>query len=821
MAKDGRYKTCIFILDEDISAEDLQNLAKETIILIPGETGENSEYNYVKNDPILNSFIQNSDNENKFIKNIMNSSTSKGLEFDRVLLYKFGESVPDAFPKVITNENLNESEYIELSYYFNKLYVAVTRAKNFLFILDTREGFEKFWQYFMNKDLLQTEFTKETYWTKSDVAPLIKGTQADIIYIKEENPEKVAKEFEDYGMMQGDYEALQRAVEFYKSKGLNQDALRCKAWAYWFKEDWLNAGNIFSKLKKYKEASLSFWRGRCWEKLTQLHRNESGKNYRYKLSMYMLNKETLDILSTIIDEVVDHIEPTDEAWREVVEKIKKDLEKITTPEKYSKYAVLCKKLGGKGFKELYSLAGKLYFKDNSYEQAINCWDRNADSEHKDYYKAKLNISYDSNDKIFWNYKLRDDDSILKIYKEASDKNIFSSASREIVFGALLRNNAFDDALYIDIPIQTRVNRLLQTITTLNSDEQFNYKRKIFDLLLDSDKGVTILQNRIKDFRDFFHNKQAIRCILKHQNWKELLNILEKELRMGLPGKFIESFVDVICEELKAQNTSKLFYAIDLVGKLNKKDDKLTENVKLIKAIAYSTITPDKFSVTQREHLEKFITKCIWEKTGWQSELNIQEFATALERVGAKSITLQNEIYEHIISYEPDFKEWAKVRWIKVAQRRAKYENEQGNDLFAKKIERDIKNKIKEWRLNNDLIAREPEYPILQKSIPTYTHQKVTITGFSESPTIDEKRKRIILLLDNYEINIFWITKTISIDDLSSNLIVSIDILKQDIAGLDVTRKENSFTVKNYRGEFSDQNTLLLEIENLSLRITFA
>lgn len=802
---------CIFILDQDIKIENLKVVADKTIILIPTDADENQEFDYVRNDSILSSFIQLPDNEDTPISNVMSASTSKGLEFDRVVLYNFGNAISKTFQKAIEGNELNDSEFIELSHFCNKLYVAISRARNYLFIIDNEEGYKNFWEYFMKTDFLISEFEKGNYWTENEVSPLIRGLKEDIDNIKEENPLKVAKELEESGREQGNYSLLQRAQQYYKLEGKDTDALRCEAWAFWFKENWEKAGNSFSQLGETNQASKAFWRGQNWQSIKELFESKDVNVLQLEVADYMLgNKELSSFFPN--EKFIEECDINNETWKAVILKVQKEFEGNNSTTDYSNYAVFAQKIANKGFKQFYNFSGNLYFKDKSYENAVKCWDRNENKEHNDYYNAKLELSQEVNDKLFWMQKLKQDDKIVALYNTSG----LTIESHNIIFGALIRRNEFDKSIsYEGITLQAKVKRLLENF---NSSEQ---KQKIFDFLLkNEEEGLKILKDNIKTFQDFFANKDAIRLILKRENWKDLLDELDKELRSALPGKFIESFVDVICEEIDNKNVERISYAINLVGELNKRDDKLTENIKIIKAIAYSEVTPELFSFNLRERLEAFVTKCVWEKTGWRGDMNFKEIGTALERLGAKSITLQDEIYDYIIKYEPEFSDWAKARWIKVAQRRIEYEKNQKRLGFVKKIEDDIKGKIDEWKLNLSLIDDEPEFPVLKEkeNIP-FIFKNLKIYGLPENPKTEENKNKVIIALLTYEIRINCNSKLVSVEECETGRTIDIDVSKKEIGGLGVSRKGDEFTCENkFSGSFDKTNSLKLYINDFNLTI---
>ena len=85
-------------------------------------------------------------------------SEAKGLEFRLVVLYKIGSST-DAMShrsylglKQMTKQKPSIKDEISLLYFLNRLYVALTRAKLYLVIVDTQEGLDRFWSLW--KDFL-------------------------------------------------------------------------------------------------------------------------------------------------------------------------------------------------------------------------------------------------------------------------------------------------------------------------------------------------------------------------------------------------------------------------------------------------------------------------------------------------------------------------------------------------------------------------------------------------------------------------------------------------------------------------------------------
>ncbi len=565
---------CILLLQEEITVANLKGVADKTIILIPTDADEHSEYDYVEKDAELKQFIQLPSNSSMPVSNVMSASAAKGLEFDRVIVYKFGLEAPAGFARIMNGEKLDDHEDIELAYFFNKLYVALSRARNFLFILDTRKGYEKFWKYFIRIDHLAEEWQPAYQWQASDVAPLVKGTLADIDNIREENPLNVARELETHGEMQEDHIQMQRAWQYYTLINMPDKAKYCLARSYWYREDWQNAGQEFADMGNHTNAMKAFWRGQHWPELNKLFCRIADHSLQACIARYMTDQDKLDMLLQRKSDLIDACDPLDSTWQAIVEKIQKDLsasERLTGVD-VSALAVFCQHLAGKGFKALFDQAAGLFFQGGGYQQAISCWDRTGNVEHISYYTAKLNLAQQPAEKILWNQKLKADAAIIEIYESSGDdEGSFSDETHKAIFDALLRQNRFETAARYDgLPFITRARRLVGSVRTRHGTPENSDKIKlIFDMALDHGaEGIGFIQSNLRLFQDCFSSKDALRIILQQNQWEELLNDLKRELRQALPGKFIESLVEVVCEEIASENVAHLDYAIKQVGEIS-------------------------------------------------------------------------------------------------------------------------------------------------------------------------------------------------------------------------------------------------------------
>ncbi len=227
-------------------------------------------------------------------------------------------------------------------------------------------------------------------------------------------------------------------------------------------------------------------------------------------------------------------------------------------------------------------------------------------------------------------------------------------------------------------------------------------------------------------------------------------------------------------------------------------------------------------MSQRENLERFVDKCVWEKTGWQKDMSFKEIGAAMERLGAKYKTLQSDIYEYIINHQPDLADWGKLRWLKVTQKRAEYESRQGRRFRATRNQRDFEKKLLEWNIDPARMSLEPDFPDLTEAGKAFSYETLTLTGYTVQPEPDLRRNRVRLQLEDYEIFIYWQTQMVNIEDLRTNNLVAINVAKQEISGFDTTRENTRFEVASaWQGEFIDDHKLQLHIEGQQIHIAFA
>ncbi len=624
---------CLFILHQDVEMEDLERILAQSMILIPTSR---SEEEYIRKNrllkhivppprkegvnekshqsaekrEILNGSISKAEpNDDSF--NVMSVASAKGLEFDKVVLYNFGDHVPKSFQKCVSREALDDNEKIELIHFFSKLYVAVSRASHFLFIIDTQKGYEKFWKHFMEKDLLY--FEEDKHWKDTHTVLLAKGTEADLHNITENNPQKIAQTLQQSGKAKKDYTLLSRAKQYYQSFHNQAEALDCAAWANWFKEDWTEAGKSFAQLGHFENASESFWKAQKWQLLKELHEGENSPHPHLLIAKYMLKEvDFIELLDNAYFN--EYASPNSESWKAVLKQLQKDFENITIGEKsfidFKDYAYYAEKIGKKGFPVFFDLAGSLYFKDAVFDKAVKCWDENHNPYDEDsysvkrpnyhpsnYFNAKIKLTKNINKKALWYHQLKEYEALIDIYKEASSKESqrFKTTSYNFIFDAFIKRKLFDDALiFPNISLRKKTKKLLEKIEYLGPQAKTDERKKrLFDLLLKKDKeGAQILVSHIESFKRCFEEKNVVRKILQNEGWKSILEAHQKNFKKT---RIFNKLLSDLLVYLKIQNWSadslqnsalheKFEYGLLLLSKSNQADYKRKQLEKIFRIL---------------------------------------------------------------------------------------------------------------------------------------------------------------------------------------------------------------------------------------------
>ncbi len=267
-----------FILgSSNLSEQSFIEEAHQTVIIVPCEEG--GEVFFVQNDPTLSKMFPNVSDADP-AGNVYSSAGAKGLEFEKVILYKFGEVAPSASRNTAPDERDLTAEY-----FFNKLYVAATRATKFLNIVDTELGNDRLWSAIGVDAVssLASGFAQSERQTlgllatpgeesDSDVASVLGleeslGGIDDKVLLREDQPLRYADSVRNHGIETRNPLLLRQAKSYYRQLGHAESASLCEAFALKFEGNRRDAAREFVNAANFNEAFDCLWADGAWNEL--------------------------------------------------------------------------------------------------------------------------------------------------------------------------------------------------------------------------------------------------------------------------------------------------------------------------------------------------------------------------------------------------------------------------------------------------------------------------------------------------------------------------------------------------------------------------
>lgn len=286
--KDGDYPRIVTLQEDDDETilqalEDYLNLTNSAVILWDEE--EQAITKSLTDDSILKKLSQDLDSitldRKKAHFNLYTVSDAKGLEFEFVILYKVGghpeveqwwESIqPEQVEALKKGRAAMQEQLIPLLYFLNRLYVSITRAQSYLFIVDTPEAIEGFWKQWIGaqpKTIIHPQSATEfRQLIEQHVAFELKHWERQ----GEEQFERAedTKEILDYERALVSYnQALYYYDEQEKTeaaKTAERKATKTKARIAELNKEWKVAAELYKKIEEYDQAIQYYERAQEWE----------------------------------------------------------------------------------------------------------------------------------------------------------------------------------------------------------------------------------------------------------------------------------------------------------------------------------------------------------------------------------------------------------------------------------------------------------------------------------------------------------------------------------------------------------------------------
>ena len=323
---------------EEIDENQFIRFAADTVLIVPCEEG--GEVRFVNNDPILSKMFPDA-TEKMPPATVFSASSIKGLEFEKIVLFKFGEFAKN----VEWDSPVSSAERdLQAEYFFNKLYVAVTRATHYLYVADSLEGDAALWDR-LNQNAIEQIHERDTRRRNSrfkftDLG-VVETASTDLEGVQEKNPRENAIRTRDYARDTRSSRKMRQAASFFRRANERREADECEAWALKFEGDLKNAGKKFADANKTADAWHCFWDCMSWSDLGLLaaksrdlpHLEEAAVRYILTESK---NFEDLHLFSLAITNGSGDFKLQGESWNFVFTKYCEDAKQFSEGQDHSK-----------------------------------------------------------------------------------------------------------------------------------------------------------------------------------------------------------------------------------------------------------------------------------------------------------------------------------------------------------------------------------------------------------------------------------------------------------------------------------------------------
>ncbi|MDD3294403.1 MAG: 3'-5' exonuclease [Geobacteraceae bacterium] len=304
-----------------------------TVFVLPCAIEERSDF--LHNDPAF-SGIDDCKHLNSTNDNLFSVLEAKGCEFDTVVVYRFGDIFCQRF-----TENSDE---VSKKYFLNILYVAVTRARKRLFIIDTDDGYSALWE---NLVVIDADAKVIEEWHEHISGhELQNATYEDLgeLEMTQKERTKLAEELLDKGRSNNHPPLLRRAAYYFRlnaekiaeewadsdrdrkveEKQDRNKAIECEALALKLEGNYRDSGDLFRQLGMTDEALLTYWCGKEWESFADLSKgNTSANSFRAEKNAvnFMQHSDNPCLVDQLLDAMCSYppeILFRNETWKTVV-----------------------------------------------------------------------------------------------------------------------------------------------------------------------------------------------------------------------------------------------------------------------------------------------------------------------------------------------------------------------------------------------------------------------------------------------------------------------------------------------------------------------
>lgn len=391
------------ILSNEELKTDLIEKIKYKVFIIPVDADEREDF--VSKHKVLSSVTD---------AEIKTAVEAKGAEYDQVVLFGFGEFYQETFGNtILKDESFDDDESFRRAYFFNKLYVGITRAKKELIIIDDSSCQECFWKSLVNNATILDDNWLELNSLKENTIEYNPDSLNGVITSSREDALNNAHRDKEQGIYDSNPARLKVAANQFYKLGIKDEYYICLAMNEEMRGHWLQAAEHYlrSELrnKKLEDAAKCFFNGQLFEDLNKrigsILKN-INQDVRLVISKLMLGsnwtEDDIWVLSNNRDSIRKLVREID--WRNsLIEKIVTDSHEDRSEDLKRELLDIYYVLAFDHDSNLWQVIGDLSFYFKEYERAIEAWDR-LDFYSKNYVLAKIelsNLEYNWIAKVIW------------------------------------------------------------------------------------------------------------------------------------------------------------------------------------------------------------------------------------------------------------------------------------------------------------------------------------------------------------------------------------------------------------------------------------
>ncbi len=357
----------------------------------------NEEQGFIESDELLSTAFPD----------IKSSIDAKGAEYGQVVVYGFGDEYVRLFGRL--KWDIDEKNF-KKKFFFNKLYVAITRAQNELIIIDSKEASEKFW-----RPLFMIPNTVSDKWEEySDIDEvIIIHPETGLDNVEQSVPDDALKNAivdMEQGLKDRNAARLMVASNIFLILGEKEKAHLSLGYKEFIKKNWSKSAKHFLRANDLEKASNSFFNGEKWNELLRFNSETGNKHEARKLLAKLMSDQgtlakkelkRLYELRSILNEVLREV-----SWyKKLSSNLVKFSKGISSNEDKRDLVIIFEHLVKDHDFLMLDAIANLYFDSKQYSQAIENWDRiifYTQSEvvySENYLRAKIGNAIDENNSI--------------------------------------------------------------------------------------------------------------------------------------------------------------------------------------------------------------------------------------------------------------------------------------------------------------------------------------------------------------------------------------------------------------------------------------